>query len=103
MRLVILEILNHLKEKSGKGYFKPIHRIVAEAFLEDFDQGLHVNHKNMIKTDNSVENLEMVTPGQNKTHAQINVKKKRGVSYMKKEKVYRATIYFKTKEIYRFL
>ncbi len=58
---------------SHKGYLtaggKYIHRIIAEAFLGDYSEDLQVNHINGIKTDNRVENLEMVTNAENMRHA----------------------------------
>jgi hypothetical protein len=50
---------------------KPIrlHRLVAMFYLDSYDEKLQVNHKNGIKIDNRVDNLEMVTNSQNAYHA----------------------------------
>lgn len=45
------------------------HRLVAMFHLDDYSENLQVNHKNGIKTDNRVINLEMVTNSQNALHA----------------------------------
>jgi hypothetical protein len=47
---------------------RPVHRLVAAAFLGDFAPGMEVNHKNGVKTDNRLENLEMVTRSGNALH-----------------------------------
>ena len=44
--------------KQGKRKLYLIHRLVAQAFLSNLDNLEQVNHKNEIKTDNRVENLE---------------------------------------------
>jgi hypothetical protein len=47
---------------------RPVHRLIASAFLAEFCAGLEVNHKNGNKSDNRVENLEMVTRSGNALH-----------------------------------
>ena len=49
-----------------------IHRLVVENFIGTIQEGLFVNHKNGIKHDNRVENLEIVTREENIAHAVKN-------------------------------
>jgi hypothetical protein len=58
--------------KNGKSNPRLSHRIVAAAFLGPCDSQQQVNHKNGIKSDNRIDNLEYVTMQQNMTHA-VNV------------------------------
>jgi hypothetical protein len=55
------------KYKSKSVY---IHRLVAGAYLEKpSDKHIEVNHKNLDKQDNRIENLEWVTRDENRNHA----------------------------------
>lgn len=46
-----------------------VHRLVAAAFLENYNPGLHVNHIDGNKKNNNASNLEMVTNSENLAHA----------------------------------
>lgn len=50
-----------------KKYF--IHRLLAMAFVSGYFEGAVVNHKDLNKTNNSIENLEWVTLKENSRHA----------------------------------
>ncbi len=53
----------------GKPATRKVHQLVAAAFLWWPRDGLEVNHKNGIKTDNRLANLELVTKSENQRHA----------------------------------
>lgn len=46
-----------------------VHRLVVEAFLGPIPDGMAVNHKDGIKSNNSIENLEVVSYKENSRHA----------------------------------
>lgn len=46
-----------------------VHRLVCQAFLLRFDSGKQVNHIDGDKSNNRIDNLEMVTNMQNRQHA----------------------------------
>ena len=60
-------VVNLYKNNRGKNMF--VHRLVAEAFLDNFDKNLEVNHKDGNKQNNCMGNLEMLTRSENQRHA----------------------------------
>lgn len=46
-----------------------VHRLLARQFLPDFNENLFVNHIDGVKTNNSLNNLEMVTRSENTKHS----------------------------------
>jgi hypothetical protein len=64
-----------------------VHRLVAIHFLDNPEKKYAVNHKNGIKTDNDINNLEWVTKSENEIHA-----RKIGLKCTKGEKASKAIL-----------
>lgn len=59
-----VSLTNNNKRKT---YF--VHRLVARTYLKQYNDNLQVNHKNGIKTDNNIDNIEMMTLQENIKHS----------------------------------
>ena len=55
--------------KDNKGTKLYVHRLVARAFCEGYEEGLHVDHINAIRNDNRASNLQWLTISQNNSKA----------------------------------
>lgn len=88
------KVVNLFREKKPKTFL--VHRLVASTFLFNGDNLKVVNHKDGIKSNNKIENLEWVTRSENKAYALKNNlardnfegMKKNNVEISKKIKVY---------------
>jgi len=45
------------------------HRLIYESFMGPIPAGMQINHRNGVKNDNRLENLEVVSASENKLHA----------------------------------
>lgn len=77
------------RNDSSKRLF--IHRLVAEAFIENPDNLPQVNHKNEDKTDNRVENLEWCTASYNINYGTRNQRVAEKVKITKGEPIIQLT------------
>lgn len=86
--------------KNGKRKTREIHQLVAIAFLNHIPNGheIVINHKNEIKIDNRLDNLELCSHRYNDIYSRENKTGFTGVS--KSNKKYIANITINNKKIY---
>lgn len=87
--------------KNGNKKNRSIHQLVAEAFLNHKPDGhtLMPDHKNRIRSDNSVENLRIITTRENSDKKHIKRSSEyTGVCWDKQMNKWRAQIYIKGKQ-----
>jgi hypothetical protein len=58
--------------KNKKQKFFLLHRLLGEHFIPNPENKIQMNHKNGIKTDNRLENIEWVSGSQNTKHSYDN-------------------------------
>ena len=66
--------------KDGKRYYKAVHRLVAEAFIDNPNNLPMVNHKDENRTNNKVDNLEYCDAKYNINYGSCRDKISKGVS-----------------------
>lgn len=69
MKIIIYGYPRVRLSKDGDGRNFDIHILVCQAFIGDRPNGLDINHKDGIKINNHVSNLEYVTRSENIKHA----------------------------------
>ena len=86
----------------GKKEKKSVHQLVAIAFLGHKPNGfkLVVDHINNIKTDNRLENLQIITNRENSSKKQKGTSKYTGVYFSFKNKKWVSAIYLNGKTIF---
>lgn len=68
-----------VRSDEGRMNLRMAHRLVVAAFYGPIPEGMWVNHKNGIRDDNRIDNLEITTPGENHRHAYAVLKRTRAI------------------------
>mgnify|MGYP003404826262 FL=1 len=74
--------------KNGIKKYISTHRLISLAFIPNPKNKTQVNHKNGIKTDNRIENLEWVTHSENALHSSIILGNKPSNKIVTRENVF---------------
>jgi len=93
--------MSRLLSKKSKHKIYKVHQLVAISFLnhKPKETNLVVDHINNIKTDNRLENLQIITSRENVSRTKRGSSKYTGVSFDKKCNKWRARIHINHKDI----
>lgn len=72
--------------RKGKSNYRYIHRLVAQAFIDNPENLQFINHKDECKSNNNVNNLEWCTPKYNANYG--TCKERMGLAHKKKVRQY---------------
>ena len=70
-----------------------VHKLVAEAFLENLDNKPYVDHINRITTDNRAANLRWATPRESCLNTEKQFRDSYGISYNKKTQFFMVEVH----------
>jgi hypothetical protein len=65
-------LINYMHPKTKKVRKLGVHRLVYLVYKSEIPKGYEINHRNGVKDDNRIKNLEAVKPKQNMEHAASN-------------------------------
>ena len=76
------DVWSSYKRRGGK-YTHQVSHIVWRAFNGDIPEGMQIDHKNKDRKDNSLENLQLLTPSENMKKSYEQGRKHSGVAVLR--------------------
>lgn len=89
---IIISVVN------DEGYIKEprLHRLIIETFIGKIDKNMVINHKDLNKTNNHLDNLEIITQKENVRHAYNNGVKRKHIEVSVREVKNKTIKHYKT-------
>tara|TARA_R110000737_G_C14411007_1_gene455973 strand:- start:250 stop:708 length:459 start_codon:yes stop_codon:yes gene_type:complete len=100
-----LQTSGYMRVQLGRGNPVLVHRVVAQAYIDNPENKPQVDHINRCKTDNRVENLRWVTRSENQQNLSMNKNNKTGhqnISWNETAQLYVFCKMYQTKRIQRY-